>query len=195
MRIGILGGTFDPIHMVHLMIAEQVKVQCNLDCIWFLPAHIPPHKEGRRVADAHHRLQMVNMAIEGIPYFKSIAIELDRSGPSYTIDTIRTLQENYPEQEFFFIIGGDMIEYLPQWHQIEDLVQMIQFIGVHRPGYEIQNDLSKKWVRVVPFPLMDLSSSFIREHVQQGLSIRFMVPDQVRQYIEEKRLYGSGKDD
>src|SRR5690625_4935768 len=134
MRVGILGGTFDPIHIVHLMIAEQVREEANLEQIWFMPTKIPPHKDGKRVTSAQHRLEMVKLAIQGIPYFKANAIEFDRPGPSYTLETVKALKKNYPDHSFSFIIGGDMIDYLPQWHKLEELVKLIRFIGVQRPG-------------------------------------------------------------
>ncbi|MEW9667318.1 nicotinate-nucleotide adenylyltransferase [Ammoniphilus sp. 3BR4] len=188
MKIGILGGTFDPIHIVHLMVAEQVWHQLKLNQVWFMPARIPPHKEGS-VTDAKHRLQMVKLAVENVPYFHASSFELERPGPSYTIDTILLLREKYPEHEFHFIIGGDMIDYLPQWHRIDELVQIVQFAGVHRPGYEPNNTFSRQHVKMVSMPLMDLSSTIIRDLRSKGLSIRFMVKDEVRSYIEENRLY------
>ncbi len=191
MKIGILGGTFDPIHIVHMIIAEQVRDTFQLDQIWFMPAHVPPHKEGKKVTDSSHRLQMVRLAIGEIPYFIASSFELDRAGPSYTIDTVRALKEQFPEDQFFFIIGGDMVDYLPHWHQIKDLVKLIQFIGVHRPGYEPDHFFSREYVKNMAFPQVDISSTMIRERINRGNSIRFMVREEVRLYIEEKRLYES----
>ena len=189
MNIGILGGTFDPIHFVHLMIAEQVREEVNLDQIWFLPTNIPPHKEGRTVTSAHHRLEMVKLAIQGISYFQVKALEFERSGPSYTIETVRELNRTYPRYNFSFIIGGDMVDYLPQWKNIEELIDLIQFIGVQRPGYQQDESPFSTFVQKVEIPQMDISSTMIREKVQNVKSIRFLVPDRVRNYIEENSLY------
>lgn len=189
MRIGILGGTFDPIHIVHLMIAEQVREKLHLQQIWFMPTRIPPHKEGRRVAPAEHRLEMVKLAIGEIPYFQAVSFELERQGTSYTIETIKQLKEQFPSHSFYFIIGADMVEYLPHWHQIEELVHLIQFVGVHRPGYHMNQSEYSSYVKTVEIPQMDLSSTMIREKVLNRESVRFMVPDKVRNYIEEKHLY------
>ncbi len=191
MKVGILGGTFDPIHLVHLLSAEQAREQMGLDEVWFMPARIPPHKDGSGVSDARQRLKMVELAIENISHFHAVDFELERSGPSYTFDTITLLRDRFPKHEFYFIIGGDMIDYLPHWHRIQELVQCVQFVGVHRPGYCPDNEFAKKHVRMVEMPLMDLSSTFIRERRKEGQSIRFMVSDKVREYIEENRLYES----
>lgn len=191
MKIGILGGTFDPIHIVHMMIAEQVRETFQLDQIWFMPAHVPPHKEGKKVTDSSQRLHMVKLAISNIPYFKASSFELDRPGPSYTYDTVQALKERFPGEQFFFIIGGDMVDYLPHWHRIEELVKLIQFIGVHRPGYEPDHVFAREYVKNMAFPQMDISSTLIRERIARGQSIRFMVSEKVRIYIEENRLYES----
>lgn len=191
MKIGILGGTFDPIHIIHMMIAEQVRDAFQLDQIWFMPAHVPPHKEGRKVTDAVHRLHMVKLAAGGIPYFKVSSFELDRPGPSYTVDTMEALKEQFPDADFHFIIGGDMVDYLPHWHRIEDLVKLIQFIGVHRPGYKPDHIFAREYVQNMEFPQTDISSTMIRERIKRGHSIRFMVTEEVREYIEENRLYES----
>ncbi|WP_240675661.1 nicotinate-nucleotide adenylyltransferase [Ammoniphilus sp. CFH 90114] len=186
-----MGGTFDPIHVVHMMVADQVCQQLKLDQVWFMPAHIPPHKEGSTVSDSLHRVKMVELAIEKIPYFELSSFELERPGPSYTIDTVLLLRKEFPECEFFFIIGGDMIDYLPNWHRIDELVHLVQFVGVHRPGYLPNNEFSEHHVIIVSMPQMELSSTYIRNHRRIGGSIRFMVTEEVERYIEENRLYES----
>jgi nicotinate-nucleotide adenylyltransferase len=191
MKIGLFGGTFDPIHIVHLMVAEYVHEALDLDEIWFMPAHVPPHKEGRRVLSAAQRLEMVHMAIQGVPYFRVFPFELDRPGPSYTVDTIKDLKRLYPIHHFHFIIGGDMIDYLPHWHKIDDLVKLIRFAGVPRPGYTPQNEYARRFVDLVDMPQIDISSSLIRERLKRGATIRYMLPEAVRKYIEENNLYGS----
>jgi nicotinate-nucleotide adenylyltransferase len=189
MKIGILGGTFDPIHFVHLMVAEQVREACQLDEIWFMPSHIPPHKLKKKITDSAHRLKMVELATDGISYFQVFPFELERTGPSYTVDTIRDIKKLYPEMDFHFIIGGDMVDYLPQWHEVEKLVEIVKLIGVHRPGYRPHNYFADEFVSYVEIPQMEISSTYIREQRRKGRTIRFMVPDPVRLYIEENGLY------
>ena len=191
MKVGILGGTFDPIHLVHLMVAEQVREACQLDEIWFMPSHIPPHKQEKEITDSTHRLNMVELAIKGVSYFRSFPFELDRSGPSYTVDTVRDLKLLYPETDFHFIIGGDMADYLPHWYQVEKLVELVKLIGVHRPGFRPHNYFADEFVRYVEIPQMDVSSTFIREQRRKGRTIRFTVTESVRMYIEEYGLYES----
>ncbi|RKD23966.1 nicotinate (nicotinamide) nucleotide adenylyltransferase [Ammoniphilus oxalaticus] len=191
MKIGILGGTFDPIHLVHLMIAEQTREEADLDEIWFMPSRIPPHKDNRHVTPAMDRLEMVKLAIQGAPYFKAISIELDRPGPSYTIKTVEELKQKYPQHTFSFIIGGDMIDYLPHWHRIDELIKMIQFIGVQRPGAQLTDSPYSKYTRMVHIPQMDISSTIIRDKIRNRKTIRYMVPEEVRMYIKGQGLYES----
>lgn len=187
MKVGLLGGTFDPPHIGHLTLAQGVLEECELDEVWFMPTHLPPHKSGKKVSDNHHRAEMVQRAIEGNPHFKLSLIEFERSGRSYTVDTIEILKDNYPQIDFHFIVGGDMIEDLPNWHRIEDLSQMISFIGVNRPGYE-PGDQTKN-LRLVDVPQIDVSSSIIRNSIRLGKSGRYLLIDSVRNYIEKKGLY------
>lgn len=194
MKIGILGGTFDPIHIGHLMIADYAKDGAGLDEVWFMPSHTPPHKAGH-ITDAQHRLSMVKAATASIPDFHVCELELELGGTSYTVDTVKALREKFPEQQFYWIIGGDMIDYLPQFDRIEQLAQNISFIGVQRPGYE--QALSqlpatlRQMIQMVEGPLIDLSSSDIRSRIEQGLSVRFLVPEPVYHVIKENGLYGS----
>jgi nicotinate-nucleotide adenylyltransferase len=191
MRIGLFGGTFDPIHFAHLLIAEQIREERQLDEIWFIPSHDPPHKKSNQVTQASHRSRMVEQAIANIPYFKISTIEFRRKGISYTYDTVKYLTEQNPNHCFFFIIGGDMIEFLPHWYRIEEIVELIQFIGTHRPGYQPDNQWSQVNVSYVEVPQIDISSSLIRNRIRNKQSIRFLVPESVRIYIEEKQLYES----
>lgn len=193
MRVGLMGGTFDPIHLGHLIAAEQVREQMGLDQVWFLPAPIPPHKPNRSITDAIHRLNMVELAIENHPHFHVSRVEFEREGRSYTIDTMRALNERYPEHRFFFIVGADMVQDLPNWHQIEQLMKCVTFIGLDRPGYErprLEGALARR-VTYVTMPLIDIAATEVRERIRAGQSIRYLVPDRVRYYIEEHRLYGS----
>lgn len=185
-RIGILGGTFDPPHIGHFIIAEEVRRQLQLDEIWFIPNNEPPHK-GKALTDKNDRLKMLQLVIDEIEYFRVHTIELEREGKSYTIDTIKALREQYPQHKFYFIIGADMVEYLPHWKDIEQLVSMIDFVGVKRKNYELN---SKYPVLEVEIPLIEISSTNIRERIINGDPFQFFVPKEVYQYIKEHRLYG-----
>ncbi|MDR4948662.1 nicotinate-nucleotide adenylyltransferase [Neobacillus cucumis] len=187
-KVGILGGTFNPPHYGHLLIANEVLSELDLDIIWFMPNHEPPHKKKPDSVKDEERLRMLELAITGNTNFSVQPIELKRTGPSYTVDTMKILNENYPEYQFFFIIGADMIEYLPKWHDIDILVNLVQFVGVERPSYNHQTDYPVLYIDV---PSIDVSSSMIRDRVKRGKSVRYLLPDSVIDYIEEKQLYGT----
>lgn len=187
-KVGIMGGTFDPIHVGHLLVAEHTREALKMDGIWFMPAADPPHKSHQPSATAEERLQMVRQSVESNPAFYVTDIEIKRGGVSYTIDTINELQSDYPDVMFSFIIGADMVNYLPKWHKIEELVKRISFIGVHRPGTLLELDHLPAYIRncvtMVEMPLIDISSTQIRDRAARGLSIRYMVPDPVYQFFQ-----------
>lgn len=185
-RVGILGGTFNPPHVAHLVMAEQARTQLQLDEVWFMPSHIPPHVDEKKTIDASYRLEMTQRAIADNVHFHIEPIELERDEKSYSYDTIQLLKERHPEIEFYFIIGGDMVDYLPTWHRIDELIHEIQFVGVARPGFSKETPYPVLWVES---PLMDVSSTMIREHVFWGQSVRYLIPESVEEYIFEKGLY------
>lgn len=189
-KVGLYGGTFDPIHTVHLMVAEQALDALDLEEVWFLPARIPPHKRTRKITADMHRVEMVRRALKGNPRFRINMIELERDAeqPSYTYDTIRILQARHPDIEFYFIIGGDMAAYLPEWYRIDDLIEMVQFVALARPGYTMVNPYMEHVIQI-EMPQLDVSSTMIREKASAGRSIRYLVPEAVRLYIEEEGLY------
>lgn len=187
-KIGILGGTFNPPHTGHLVIANEVLHALELDQIWFLPNQVPPHKIVESPVSNEDRLAMLELAIMDNPDFRVETAELDRSGPSYTYETMKILKDMYKDYEFFFLIGGDMVEYLPKWHEIDKLLEMVTFVGVSRPSYE---DKSVYDILYVSTPQMDISSSMIRERTRAGKSSRYLLPESVRLYIEEHGLYGT----
>lgn len=194
MRVGIMGGTFDPIHYGHLLIAEQAREAMNLDYVWFVPAGDPPHKKHKRISSAEQRLQMVRLAIANHPCFQVNDLEIKRSGPSYTLLTIQELSKQFPDIQFFLIMGEDMVKNLPQWYKIEKILQYVQIIGLHRPGVIADDipDFVEKQVHWVEEAVeIKLSSTFIQKQVRSGKSVRFMVPDPVYQYMKEQSLYGS----
>lgn len=184
-RVGILGGTFDPPHNGHLLAAELVRSALLLDEIWFLPAGVPPHKK-TTVTSAKQRLEMARLAVETNRHFLVNDIELGRSGPSYTIDTMKELKNNHPNYQFYFIIGADMIAYLPKWHKIDELSELIEFAGVNRSGYSVETVYP---VHLIDIPAFDISSTLVRERVKNGLSVKYMVPDRVIRFIKENQLY------
>jgi nicotinate-nucleotide adenylyltransferase len=194
-KIGLFGGTFDPIHHGHLIMAEQAREAADLDEVWFIPAAQPPHKPGRMITAGEHRFRMVEQALTEVAGFSVSRIELDRSGPSYTADTVEWLVNRYPEREFFFILGGDMVLDLPRWYKIKEILHSVRMIGLIRPGHKWEETLPQ-WIKERLIPVKEgiqltLSSTDVRERVRTGRSIRFLVPDAVRCYIEENRLYES----
>lgn len=188
-RVGILGGTFNPPHLGHLIIANEVLFQLGLDEVRFMPAGIPPHKKISGDTSAQQRQEMVRLAIEGHTGFTLEPIELEEEGPSYTYETIKLLVDREPDAEFHFIIGGDMIEFLPQWYKIEELSRLIQFVGVKRPGYETDSPYNVKMIEV---PQIDISSTLIRDRVSSGGTVTYLIPEVVSDYIREEKLYGKG---
>src|SRR5690625_4586590 len=135
-RIGIFGGTFDPPHIGHLIMAEEVRYALTLDEIWFIPTNIPPHKQ-KASSTSKHRLAMLEMAIRSNQHFIVNPIEVENENVSYTIDTMTILRKNHPDAEFYFIIGADMVEYLPYWKQVDELFKMVTFVGVQRTNYTL----------------------------------------------------------
>jgi len=198
MNIGVLGGTFDPVHNGHLIVAEEVKTRLNLAEIIFVPAGQPWLKAERPISPAEHRLQMLRLALADKPYFKLSTIEIERTGPSYAVDTVAELRDKLgSEDELFFILGWDSLAELPQWREPSRLIKMCYLVAVPRPGYPrpklktlevIIRGLSQR-VMLMKKPEIDISASAIRERVARGLSIRHLVPEPVNRYIKEHRLY------
>ena len=186
-KVGILGGTFNPPHMGHLMMAEQVKDQLDLDKIFFMPTAEPPHSSVTKTTiSSDKRVHMLELATIDNPDFEIERFEVDNGGKNYTYDTMKALIELYPTVEFYFIVGGDMIVDMPTWYKIDELVQLVQFVGVNRPGYLVETDYS---IIMVDIPSIDISSSTIRKKVGQNCSIKYLVPDDVRNYIALEGLY------
>lgn len=187
-RIGILGGTFNPPHIGHFMIANEVYHQMKLDEIWFMPNNIPPHKKQDLTVTNENRKEMLELICKDVPYFRIETYEMDRNEVSYTVETMRHLTKVSSDVQFYFIIGGDMIEYLPKFKGIEELSSLVQFIGVTREGYETSSPYP---IHLVDMPTIAISSSFIRERVKNNRTIKFMVPEAIENYIKEKHLYES----
>lgn len=185
-KIGILGGTFDPPHIGHFIIAQEVKNSLQLDEIWFIPTNIPPHKEEAQSSPAD-RLQMLLEETEDKAEYFVHPIELERTGKSYTIDTITALKAEWPDYQFYFIIGADMVEYLPQWHQIDTLIAEVTFVGVNRTGYSLDSSYP---VEIIDVPLIDISSTEIKKRIKKGWDVEYFLPSKVDRLVKEKKLYG-----
>jgi len=198
MKLGVLGGTFDPIHNGHLAVADEVRKRLELDEILFVPAGQPWLKAGKPLTEAEHRMEMVRLAIADRPYYKLSTMEIDREGPSYTVDTMSELKnQRADEDELFFILGWDSLAELPEWREPERIIRLCQLVAVPRPGYP-RPDLKvlessipglNERVTVLDKPTVDISASDIRERVAKGLSISGLVPDAVARYIRENGLY------
>lgn len=191
-RIGILGGTFDPIHIGHLLMAEQAMCWYDLDQVWFIPASTPPHKQDKLITAVHHRVEMVQRAIRHHPDFFVDTRECKRTGPSYTIDTLRELQAEYPKMTFFLIMGADTVKDLPNWYKIEEILQITKIIAIQRPGVNLDHlpsHMAERIVWVRDGIEIRISSTFIRKQVKRGRMLHFAVPETVYQYIKEYSLY------
>jgi nicotinate-nucleotide adenylyltransferase len=196
--VGILGGTFDPIHLGHLAIAEDCWEQLGLERVLFVPAGQPPHKRGRAITSAADRVAMVELAIADNPHFALSRVDVDRPGPSYSVEMLRAIQaEQGSETDLFFIVGQDSLLDLPSWREPEQLIRLCRLAVVRRPGYRpidlarleaIIPNLGQR-LTFLETPALDLSSSELRRRVAAGRPIRYLVPDAVRRYIAERGLY------
>ncbi len=194
MRTGIIGGTFNPVHNAHLLIAEMAREEYSLDRIIFITGGNPPHKSD--VTDAKHRFMMTSLAIEGNSYFTDDNFEIKRSEKSYTVHTLEYLKAKYPEDELFFIIGEDSLRDLPKWYCPERILEMCTLLvfprGSHESLIASLNEMSKKYTgRMCPItaPVMGLSSTDIRGRIRDKKTVRYMLPDKVIDYIEAHNLY------
>ncbi len=198
MNIGILGGTFDPIQLAHLAVAEEARARLDLAEIIFVLAGLPWLKTNSPISTAEHRIQMVRLAIADKPYFKLSTVEIDRAGPSYSVDTVTELQGQLGAgDELFFILGWDSLAELPLWREPSRLIKMCRLVAVPRPGYsapdlkKLEADIPGLSQRVILMdkPEIDISATDIRNRVTRGLSISHLVPEPVERYIKQNRLY------
>lgn len=185
-QIGILGGNFNPVHNAHLVVADQVRQQLCLDQVLLMPEFTPPHVDHKETIDEKHRLKMLELAIEGVEGLAIETIELERRGISYTYETMKLLTEKNPDVDYYFIIGADMVDYLPTWHRIDELIDMVQFVGVQRPKYKAGTSYPVIWVDI---PMIDISSSMVRQFIANQKTPNFLLPKSVLNYIEEEGLY------
>ncbi len=186
-RIGLMGGTFDPIHHGHLVAAEEARYAFELERVLFVPAGAPWQK-GSDVTPAADRFQMTVLATQDDPAFEVSRIEIDREGPTYTIDTLRALRRERPDAQLFFITGADAIGQILTWKDPDEALDMATFVAVTRPGHELSGGLDPR-VKVLEIPALAISSTDIRERVREGRPVRYLVPDAVAAYISEHGLY------
>lgn len=194
-RLGVMGGTFNPIHYGHLLAAESAREMLNLDKILFIPNRYPPHKRPEEIASPEDRFVMTVLATMNHPQFRVSRIEIDRPGPSYTLDTLRLLHAQHPDDELFFITGIDAVLDMPSWHEARALMDLAHFVAVTRPGYRVDElrwaltEERLKKVFVVEVATLNISSSEIRKRIRDNLSIRYLTPQPVVDYILHYGLY------
>ena len=193
MRLGLMGGTFDPIHLGHLLAAEEALDRCQLDEVLFVPAGRPWMKEGVGVSPAHHRINMTTLAVAYNPRFSVSSMEMDREGPTYTVDTLEELFRENPSRELFLIVGADSVAQMGQWKGPERIQELCTVVAVPRPGYDplAGGDGPGGCARVTYLnaPLTAISATEVRERVSKGLPVRGGVPDAVGEYIQQSGLY------
>jgi len=201
-RLGIFGGSFDPVHLGHLLLAEYCREAVGLDRVWFVPAAQPPHKQTRELSPAEHRVEMLKLAIAGHQPFEVSLVEIERGGVSYTWETLHALKQERPHDELFLLIGADTLIDLPNWRKPETVLELATPVAVGRAGSQIDWDVLAPLVEparleafrsvAVNMPSIELSSSEIRRRVSEGRSVRFQTPRAVEKYIESAGLYRSG---
>jgi nicotinate-nucleotide adenylyltransferase len=188
-RLGVMGGTFDPIHVGHLVTAEEALHQFALDEVVFVPTGRPWMKEHEVVAASEDRYRMTEIGIATEPRFSASGVEVDRGGQTFTVDTLRTLHEAQPEAELFFITGADAMLEIMNWKEPQTLFDLARFIAATRPGYDVAPFAANDAVSVMEIPALAISSTDIRARVREGRPIRFLVPDGVERYIADEGLY------
>lgn len=200
-KIGIMGGTFNPIHYGHLFMAEQAFEQIGLDRVLFMPSNNPPHKENREIVSNEHRSTMVELAIKGNSHFKLSTMELDRKGITYTVDTLRILNNEYPDTEFYFIIGADSFFNILKWRDPGTIFELCTLLVFERDMVDnikmvehfkyLSNIYPNIKIELLSMPTIQISSQNIRERIKDNLTVRYYVPDKVLTYISEHKLYAN----
>lgn len=198
MEVGIFGGSFNPPHVAHLIVADLVRDQFDLERVWWMPSAQPPHKASQDLASAEHRLAMTRLAIQDNPAFCVSDAEIQRGGTSYTVDTIRALQKAHPETAFALIIGSDSLHTFDQWHRPDEIAERVPLIVYHRPGAGGPSAAAKRFAHRVHYadaPLLEISGTAIRTRRRQGHSVRYLTPAAVAAYMEQHGLYEATEDE
>ena len=196
-RLGVLGGTFDPIHIGHLIMAEEARVRMGLDRVLFVPARVPPHKSRCTFAPGNDRYRMVQAAIEDNVCFDVSDVDLNRHGPSFTVDTLQAIRSEYgPQAQLYFVMGTDSLCGLKTWHRPREILRLARIVAISRPGFEVDWQALETQVpgvsqvtELLETMHLGISSTDIRARVQRGLPIRYQVPAPVEAYIREHHLY------
>lgn len=202
MRIGLFGGTFDPIHLGHLILAERCREEAGLEQIWFVPSYAPPHKSERTITRFEQRCEMVALATTGQPAFRVERIEKELPPPSFTSETLAELQARHPEHEFSLVIGGDSLRDFSTWHEPQRILELARLVAVPRPGAipvtpeELAGQLGLPPERVrltlVQCPAIAIASREIRARIAAGKTVRYLVPRSIEEYLRERKLYATG---
>jgi nicotinate-nucleotide adenylyltransferase len=197
-RLGIMGGTFDPIHYGHLVAAEGARYEYGLEKVIFIPAGQPPHKLNIKLTEPWRRFEMTRLAVATNPYFQEMSIEIERPGPSYTIDTVLEISRLFPGAQVYFITGADAVFEILSWKRVEQLLSICKFIAATRPGYNLdemwrkRGTLSqdfKKNVFYMEVPALAISSTDIRQRVREGRPVKYLLPETVEEYITSNNIY------
>jgi nicotinate-nucleotide adenylyltransferase len=191
MDIGLFGGSFNPPHVAHLIVAEVARDQFGFDEVWWIPNATPPHKPHDELAEVNHRLEMTQRAVADNPAFRVCDIEVERSGVSYTVETVRVLQDRRPDTDFALLIGSDSLDHFAEWHKPDEIAERVPLVVYKRPGVidAVPESRFANQVRFVSAPVMEVSGTEIRSRCSAERSIRYLVPESVRAYIDEHELY------
>ena len=192
--LGILGGTFNPVHLGHLVLAEQARELLNLKKIMFVPTNIRPYKSVKTLASAQERYHMLNQAIKGNPYFETSNFEINKGGVSYSVETVKQFRQRYRNITLYFIIGSDFLEEFSIWKDLDKIGKICKFVIAQRPGHPIRKfplaaQKLLKRIQTITISSLDISSSDIRNRIKRNKTIRYLVPGQVRKYIVKNKLY------
>ena len=195
-RIGLLGGTFDPPHLAHLVLGDIAVEALGLSTLLYVPAADPPHKQHEQKTSIEHRLAMLTLAVADNPRFAISRVDIDRPGPHYSVDTIQLMQSQFPDAEIYFVIGGDSLRDLLSWYRPDLLIERCKLAVLRRPGADISPDMHADQlpglaarIKMVDAPLLEISSTAIVRRLREGLTVRYLVPDTVLTYIQENKLY------
>ena len=191
MTVGLFGGSFNPPHVAHLVVAEVVRDQFGLDEVWWIPNATPPHKPNDELAAVQHRLAMTERTVEGNPAFRVCGVEVERDGVSYTVETLRVLQDQHPDTDFALILGSDSLDHFADWHRPDEIAERVPFIVYKRPG-AIESVADPRFVNDVRYaaaPVMEISGTEVRARRRAGRSIRYLVPEAVRADSDTHDLY------